>query len=60
VDGFLAEQQPEDIADRILALISNPGLAHAMGVAGQQKVQEHYTWQHLSALTERAYMDVLS
>ena len=60
VDGCLVEQQPGDIADRILALISEPGLAHSMGVAGQRKVKERYTWQQLSILTERAYQDVLS
>ena len=59
VDGFLVKQLSADIADRILTLISDPGLAHSMGVAGQRKVNERFTWQHLSALTEQAYMDVL-
>ena len=60
VDGYLVEQQPADIADRILALIADPILAHSMGVAGQRKVKERYTWQYLSTLTERAYLDALS
>jgi len=60
MDGCLVRQQPTDIADCILRLISEPGLAHSMGVAGQRKVIERYTWQQLSVLTERAYQDVLS
>ncbi|MFZ0533715.1 MAG: glycosyltransferase, partial [Anaerolineales bacterium] len=60
VDGCLTVQQPADIADCILTLISEPSLAYSMGVAGQRKVEAHYTWQHLSDLTERAYLDVLS
>ena len=60
VDGCLVKQQPGDIANHILALISDPGLAHMMGVAGQQKVIERYTWQQLINLTEHAYKNVLS
>ena len=60
VDGFLVEQQPDAIADRILSLISYPNLANSMGTVGQRKVKERYTWQHLSTLTERAYLNVLS
>jgi glycosyltransferase involved in cell wall biosynthesis len=60
VNGCLTVQQPADIADCILALISEPSLAYSMGVAGQRKVERRYTWQHLSDLTERAYLDVLS
>ena len=60
VDGCLVAQQPAEIADRILTLISEPSLAHAMGVAGKQKVDERFNWRQLSTLTEHAYHDVLS
>ena len=60
VDGCLIEQKPVNIVNRILALISDPGLAYTMGITGQRKVKERYTWEHLSTLTERAYQDVLS
>jgi glycosyltransferase involved in cell wall biosynthesis len=60
VDGCLVEQEPACIADRILGLISEPSLAHDMGIAGQFKVQERYTWEKLSNLTEQAYYNVLS
>ena len=60
VDGFLVRQLSADIADRILTLISDPGLAQSMGFAGQRKVKKRYSWPHLSTLTEQAYLDVLS
>ena len=60
VDGCLVEPQPADIAERILALLSDPNLGHSMGVAGNRKVNERYSWQHLTALTERAYLNALS
>jgi glycosyltransferase involved in cell wall biosynthesis len=60
VDGCLVRQHSVEIADRILALISEPDLAHSMGIAGQRKVEDRYTWQNLSAITERAYQDILS
>jgi glycosyltransferase involved in cell wall biosynthesis len=60
VDGCLINQNPAEIAEGITALISDPNLAHRMGTAGQRKVKERYTWKHLSDLTEKAYLNVIS
>ncbi len=54
-DGFLVEQQPAQIADRICQLLLNPAMAETMGKAGRQKVTERYTWEALAGLTEQVY-----
>jgi glycosyltransferase involved in cell wall biosynthesis len=60
VNGRLVRQEPAEIGDAIIGLISNQSQAHTLGAAGQKKVQERYSWQYLSALTEHAYLSVLS
>jgi alpha-maltose-1-phosphate synthase len=56
-----APGDPRSLADAILALLSEPERARAMGRAGHAKAQEHYTWgrvaeqvlEHLGALPKR-------
>ena len=60
VDGLLVKQDPAEIAEAIITLISDPGLANAMGAAGQQKMKEKYNWERLAAITEQAYLDVFA
>jgi glycosyltransferase involved in cell wall biosynthesis len=55
VDGYLVEQTPAQIADRICRLLADPERAAAMGAAGRRKVERRYTWEHISALTEHVY-----
>jgi glycosyltransferase involved in cell wall biosynthesis len=58
VDGYLVEQQPENIAERIIDLLSHPSKAQAMGRAGKAKVEAHYTWPKLAEKTLRVYQTV--
>jgi len=60
VDGCLVRQEPAAIADRIIELLLNPGMAEQMGAAGQQKAAAHYTWARVAARTEQAYQRALS
>jgi glycosyltransferase involved in cell wall biosynthesis len=60
VNGYLVAQQPVEIADSIIRLLTEPNLANSMGAAGKKKVEERYTWQKLAMLTERAYLNLLS
>jgi glycosyltransferase involved in cell wall biosynthesis len=60
VDGCLVRQEPAAIADRIIELLLNPGLAEQMGAAGRQKAAAHYTWARVAARTEQAYQLALS
>lgn len=59
VDGYLVEQEPNQIAERIIYLLLNPTKAQAMGEAGKQKVASRYTWQKIADRTEQAYQQVL-
>lgn len=58
VDGYLVEQQPGPIADRVIDLVSNPARATAMGHAGKAKVETHYTWSKLAAKSYQVYQSV--
>lgn len=57
-DGYLVDQDPGMIAERIAHLLLHPADAQAMGAAGRRKVQERYTWERLAQRTEQAYGDV--
>jgi len=54
-DGFLVDQEPAEIADKIRYLISHGGEAAAMGQKGKQKVEENYTWTKIAQRVERVY-----
>jgi glycosyltransferase involved in cell wall biosynthesis len=60
VDGFLVQQEPGQIAERIGYLLLNASVAQAMGEKGQQKVAANYTWPKLAELTEHAYCRIIS
>ncbi len=60
VDGFLVEQKPIQIAERICHLLLHPTQAQAMGAAGQRKVKTQYTWQQIAERTEQAYQRAVS
>jgi len=58
-DGFVAAQDPAQIADFLNVLLAQPTLAARLGQAGFAKVQAHFTWEALAAKTERAMATVL-
>lgn len=57
-DGFLVEQDPAEIADRILDLLNHPSEAAAMGQTGKAKVEAKYTWPKLAEKTMQVYRHV--
>ncbi|MEP0870518.1 glycosyltransferase family 4 protein [Trichocoleus desertorum AS-A10] len=59
-DGFLVNQQPEEIADRICYLLTYPDKAAAMGQAGKAKVEAQFTWPKLAEKTIKIYQAVCS
>lgn len=59
VNGYLVEQTPQAIADRIIDLLLNPARARAMGQAGQDKVNQRYSWPVLAERTEAIYHSVI-
>jgi glycosyltransferase involved in cell wall biosynthesis len=58
-DGYLVEQDPAQIAERIIYLIEYPGVASEMGTAGYNKVQARFTWEILAARLEEIYQSIL-
>lgn len=60
VDGYLVEQEPAQIAERIMHLLLNSGVARVMGEKGQQKTVARYTWLRLAELTEQAYRQTMN
>ncbi|MDA0267411.1 MAG: glycosyltransferase family 4 protein [Cyanobacteria bacterium] len=57
-DGFLVNQDPAEIADRIIYLLDHPLEAAAMGRAGKAKVTANYTWPKIAEKTLRVYAQV--
>jgi glycosyltransferase involved in cell wall biosynthesis len=55
VDGFVVDQQPGAIAERIVRLLEDPATARRMGAAGRAKVAARWSWPALAAKTERIY-----
>jgi glycosyltransferase involved in cell wall biosynthesis len=60
VNGMLVQQEPRQIADRIIALLLNESRAQKMGHAGHQKLQQHYTWRQIALKAEQAYQQLLN
>jgi glycosyltransferase involved in cell wall biosynthesis len=58
-NGYLVEQQPRVIADRIIDLLDDPERAASMGQAGREKMEKYYTWERLAAATERVYQSLI-
>lgn len=59
IDGYLVNQEPSQIAERICHLLLHQDQAQTMGKAGQFKVEERYAWNRIAKLTERAYETVI-
>jgi starch synthase len=59
VNGYLVDQNPNEIADRIISLLQDESKAFQMGQAGKLKMQQRYSWEILSKLTEQVYQTVL-
>ena len=59
-DGYLVKQEPSQIAQRLVDLLSSKNLCQTMGHRGRQKVVEKYSWDVLAEKTEAAYQYALS
>lgn len=58
VDGYLTEQKPESIAEKIIYLLANPAKAAELGEAGKIKVETQYSWSKIAEQTYRVYQSV--
>lgn len=48
VDGFVTEQDPRAIADRLKTLLDDDVLRRRMGERGREKVQTRYSWDSIA------------
>ena len=53
--GLVVAGDPQPLGTAIGGLAANPGLARAMGEAGQKHILEHYTWNQMAARIEDLY-----
>lgn len=60
VDGYLVKPSARDIAEKIVHLLDNPGLASQLGQAGREKVAQHHSWKRVAERTRQAYHAVLN
>ncbi len=59
VNGYLVpERDPAALADRLLALLADPGLGERLGAAGRQMVERQYDLQTQTAKLESLYQDL--
>lgn len=60
VNGFLVDQNPTEIAHRVIDLLSSESAAGQLGGAGKRKVHEQYTWQRIAERVERVYNTLIN
>lgn len=54
--GAVVTLLPEDVASGLCDILSDAGMAHAMGRNGRQLVRDQYTWPRIAASTINGYM----
>ena len=61
VTGLLVPPgEPAALARALRALLEDPARARALGLAGRRRVEEHFGWDAIAALTHRVYDDVVA
>ncbi|MFX0000864.1 MAG: glycosyltransferase family 4 protein [Candidatus Hodarchaeota archaeon] len=60
IDGLLVEfDNPEDIAEKVINLLKSKRLRKNLGLAGQLKVSQNYTWEHIAKKTHDTYKNLI-
>ena len=59
VHGWLVPaERPAAMARGIRVLLDHPSLAHTLGMAGQQRIRDHFTWERATKALTMAYRRV--
>ena len=58
--GWLVDSEPGAVADRLAAVLADPGVASRMGAAGRERVAALYTSERRAAAVEAVYARVLA
>jgi len=56
---YIEEDNPQDLADKILHLIQNPGLRETLGMQLYHRASEWYSWETIARKTLDLYMSLL-
>ncbi len=59
LNGFLVNQNPKEISDKIILLLEDEKLRKNFGQSGYDKVNEKYSWDRLSSITNSAYRNIV-
>jgi len=60
IDGLHAANEPQAIADAILALLRDPDRARRMGAAGRERLVREFSWPAVAKRTQEAYVAAIS
>lgn len=61
VDGLLAKpDDPDELAEKIIELLSDPVKRERMGLNGRTKTLARFTWKHVIGRMEQIYFEVVS
>ena len=61
IDGLLVEfNDPKDIAQKVIVLLKNKKLRRRLGLNGQSKVSQRYTWDIIARQTHFTYQSLIN
>ncbi|MFX1376494.1 MAG: glycosyltransferase family 4 protein [Promethearchaeota archaeon] len=61
IDGLLVEfDNPLDIAQKVIKLLKSKKLKKKLGLTGQRKVSQNYTWDIIAKKTHKTYQNLLT
>jgi glycosyltransferase involved in cell wall biosynthesis len=57
-DGYLVQDDPAQIAERVMHLLTTPTARMSMGKKGNEKTLANYSWERVAEKTEAAYRKI--
>jgi glycosyltransferase involved in cell wall biosynthesis len=58
IEGFITSDDPEEVAERTIALLSNPDLRLSMGKNARQNVLERFGIERNTDVVEQLFLSV--
>ena len=58
--GLLASDDPEDVAEKVIQILSDKKLADEMGVTARRTAENFYDWRILARKLENCFQEVLA
>jgi UDP-glucose:(heptosyl)LPS alpha-1,3-glucosyltransferase len=60
ITGEFIDHEPENVAETLNEIASDPAKLKEMGKAARKLVENNYTWDRVAAMTEKAYQNMLN